>query len=110
LYFGHQYFDGVVTQSFTDNPGQTYYFSFWYSANGTTPSDFNAYWDGQQLLSLTNPNTGGQWTEYIYAETGTGSDWIQFAGRNDPDLDALDNVSVTPTPEPTSLLLLVLLR
>jgi hypothetical protein len=62
------------------------------------------------LLSLTNPNTGVNYTEFSYTVTGTGSDTITFNGRDDPAWMALDNISVTPitptTPEPSSLLLL----
>jgi hypothetical protein len=62
------------------------------------------------VLSLTNPNTGANWSEFSFTETGTGSDTIQFAFRDDPAYMALDNVSVSPvgptTPEPSSLLLL----
>jgi hypothetical protein len=62
------------------------------------------------LLSLTNPNTGVNWSEYSFSVTGTGIDTISFNERDDPAYMALDNVSVSPvggtTPEPSSLLLL----
>lgn len=47
--------------------------------------------------------------EYSYQVTGTGSDTIEFAARDDPAWIAVDNVSVTPattTPEPSSLMLM----
>lgn len=98
--------DGTLSQTFSDTIGQSYFFSFWYNANGTTPSDFTAVWDCCQLLSITDgPATGG-WVNYAFLEIGGGLDTIQFAFRNDPNYDALDNVSVTPTPEPSSFLLL----
>jgi len=102
--------DGTLSQTFSDTAGAPYTFSFWFASNGDNPSDFSAYWNGTQLLSLTNPNTGINWTEFSYAVTGTGSDTIQFNFRDDPAWMALDNVSVSPvtptTPEPSSLLLL----
>jgi hypothetical protein len=104
--------DGSISQSFTDVAGQHYTFSFWFAANGDNPSDFSAYWDGTQLLSLSNPSTGAAWTEYTFTGlVGTGSDTITFNGRDDPSWMALDNISVTPqtggtVPEPSSLLLL----
>src|SRR5664280_3229158 len=102
--------DGTLSQTFSDTAGQHYTFSFWFASVGDNPSDFSASWDGTSLLSLTNPNTGASWTEFSFIETGTGSDTIQFAFRDDPAYMALDNVSVsTPnptTPEPSSLLLL----
>ncbi len=104
--------DGSISQTFTDTPGQSYTFSFWFAANGDNPSDFSAYWNGTQLLSLSNPNTGAVWTEYTFTGlVGTGSDTITFNGRDDPSWMALDNVSVTAqtggtVPEPSSLILL----
>jgi PEP-CTERM motif-containing protein len=102
--------DGQISQSFSDTAGAHYTFSFWFASVGDVPSDFSASWDSTTLLSLSNPNTGVNYTEYSFAVTGTGSDTITFTGRDDPAWMALDNISVTPstgtTPEPSSLLLL----
>jgi PEP-CTERM motif len=102
--------DGTFSQTFATTPGAQYTFSFWFASVGDNPSDFSAYWDATQLLSLTNPNTGANWSEYSFTTTGTGSDTISFYERDDPAYMALDNVSVTlnstTTPEPSSLLLL----
>ena len=102
--------DATLSQTFSDTPGTHYTFSFWFASVGDSPSDFSAYWNSTQLLSLTNPNTGASWSEFSYDVVGTGSDTIQFAFRDDPAYMALDNVSVSPvtptTPEPSSLLLL----
>jgi hypothetical protein len=101
--------DGTLTQAITDTAGASYKFSFWMAAQGDENSDFNVYWDGTLLLSLTNPDTGSQWTQFSYQVTGTGSDTIQFAVRDDPAYIAVDNVSVTPNttaPEPGSLMLM----
>ena len=96
--------DATITQSFADTKGASYQFSFWYDANGTGPSDFNADWDGTLLLGLTDTNTGG-WVEYTFTEPGTGHDSISLGGYDNPSYDALDNVSVQ-TPEPATLALL----
>jgi hypothetical protein len=102
--------DGTLSQTFSDTVGGHYTFSFWFASVGDNPSDFSASWDGNTLLSLSNPNTGVGWTEFSFAATGTGSDTIQFSFRDDPAYMALDNVSVSQgtgtTPEPSSLLLL----
>jgi PEP-CTERM motif len=102
--------DGTLSQTFSDTAGQHYTFSFWFASVGDSPSDFSAYWNSTQLLSLTDPNTGVNWTQFSFDVVGTGSDTIQFAFRDDPAYIALDNVSVssapTTTPEPSSLLLL----
>jgi len=103
--------DGTLSQTLTDHAGAQYTVSFWFASVGDNPSDFSASWDGTQLLSLTNPNTGSAWTQYTYTVTGTGTDTLAFAFRDDPAYMALDNVSVTENsgqsvPEPSSLLLL----
>ncbi|MGB8888149.1 MAG: PEP-CTERM sorting domain-containing protein [Candidatus Korobacteraceae bacterium] len=104
--------DGTIGQSFTDHAGTQYTFSFWLNAVGDNPSDFSAFWDGTSVLSLTNPTTNGAWTQFSFTETGTGSDNISFAFRDDPAYIALDNISVSSstgtgtTPEPSSWILL----
>jgi hypothetical protein len=99
--------DGTLSQTFTTTPGAQYTFSFWFASVGDNPSDFSASWDANLLLSLTNPNTGVNWTEYSFTQTGTGSDTITFSFADTPAYLALDNVSVVQaTPEPSSLLLL----
>jgi hypothetical protein len=99
--------DGTLSQTLTDHAGAQYTVSFWFASVGDNPSDFSASWDGTPLLSLTNPATGSTWSQYTYSVTGTGSDTLTFAFRDDPAFMALDNVSVTQNaPEPSSLLLL----
>jgi hypothetical protein len=99
--------DGTLSQTFADHAGAQYTVSFWFASVGDNPSDFSASWDNTPLLSLTNPATGSTWTQYTYQVTGTGSDTLTFAFRDDPGWMALDNVAVTQNaPEPSSLLLL----
>jgi hypothetical protein len=98
--------DAVISQTVSDSSGQAYTVSFWYNADGSSPSDFSASWDGTALLSLTDPLTNG-WTFYSFGVTGTGSDTLSFSAHNDPYYDALDNVAVfATTPEPGTLALL----
>jgi hypothetical protein len=101
--------DGTLSQTFTDRPGVMYSISFYINAVGDNPSDFSVYWDGTELFSLTNPNTGGVWNQYgINTEIGTGSDTLTFAFRDDPGYIALDGVAVNQVgslPEPSSLIL-----
>ncbi len=103
--------DGTLSQSFADQAGASYTFSFWLAAVGDNPSDFTASWDGSQAITLTNPNTGGVYQQYTFTETGTGNDTITLSFRDDPAYIALDNVSVTQNggtsvPEPSSFLLM----
>ncbi len=102
--------DGTLSQTFATTVGAQYTFSFWFASVGDNPSDFSASWDGTQLLSLTNPNTGVGWTQFSFTETGTGSDTIYLGFRDDPEYMTIDNIRVVlrerQTPEPSSLLLL----
>ncbi len=102
--------DGTLSQSFTDHAGASYTFSFWLASVGDDPSDFSAKWDGTTVLSLSDPNTGANWTQFSFTETGTGNDTITFSFRDDPEYIGLDNVSVTENPssvpEPSSFLLM----
>jgi hypothetical protein len=99
--------DGTLSQSFTDIAGASYSVSFWFGSVGDNPSDFSVKWDSTTLLSLTNPDTGANWTQYTFNVTGTGNDTLTFAFRDDPGWMALDNVVVSATvPEPSSLILL----
>jgi hypothetical protein len=105
--------DGTLSQSFADTAGATYTFSFYLNAVGDDPSDFSALWDGNPLMSSSDPNTGGTWTLESFTATGTGNDTISFAFRDDPGYMALDNVSVSQsgggtgtTPEPSSFILM----
>ena len=104
--------DGTLSQSFSDTPGAHYTLSFWLASQGDNPADFSAYWDGTQVYTVTNPNSGGAWQQFTFNETGTGNDTISFSFRDDPAYLAFDNVSVTAqsgtgtVPEPSSLLLM----
>jgi len=104
--------DGTLSQSFATTAGTQYTFSFWIASVGDDPSDFSAYWDGTQIYSVTNPDTGANWSQLSFTETGTGHDTIQFNFRDDPAYIGLDNVSVTAqsgqgtVPEPSSFLLM----
>ena len=100
---------GFLSQTFATTAGTQYTFSFWLQAFGDDVSNFSASWDGTQVFSQTDPNTGGNWQEFSFTEMGTGSDTIELSYRDDPGFLGLDNVSVTPVgavPEPSSLLLL----
>lgn len=102
--------DGTLSQSFATTAGTRYTFSFWIASVGDADSDFSAYWDGTQIYSVTDPDTGANWSQLTFTETGTGHDTIQFDFRDDPEYIGLDNVSVvaapSSTPEPSSFLLM----
>jgi len=108
--FGPVGSDGTISQTISDTAGAGYTLSFWLNAVGDDPSHFAVFWNGNDLMDELDPNTGGNWTQFSFNVTGTGSDTLTFAFQDDPAYIALDNVSVSPaggtTPEPSSLMLL----
>ena len=103
-YLGNVGSDGLISQSFSDTAGQALTVSFYQGSDGATPNDFSAYFDGALLTSQVDaPDQRPNYTLYTFAVTGTGSDTLLVAERNDPAYDALDNVSVTAAvPEPAA--------
>lgn len=97
--------DGTLSQTISDTPGSSLILSYYLASDGDTPNDFHTYIDGSLVGSLTNIPAGG-YMLYTFNFTGTGSDTIMFGARNDPGYLALDDVSVTAVPEPSSLALL----
>jgi hypothetical protein len=102
---------GTLSQTFSDQAGAQYTFSFYLAGRGDHPSFFSAMWDGTTLLSLTDPDH--QWQQYSFTEIGTGHDSISFSFQDDPGYMALDNIVVSSngsgtgtTPEPSSFILL----
>jgi len=102
---------GALSQTFSDQAGAQYTFSFYLAGRGDHPSFFSAMWDGTTLLSLTDPDH--QWQQYSFTEIGTGHDSISFSFQDDPGYMALDNIVVSSngsgtgtTPEPSSFILL----
>ncbi|MGB9407894.1 MAG: PEP-CTERM sorting domain-containing protein [Terracidiphilus sp.] len=100
--------DATLSQTLSTSVGTNYTFAFYLASVGDGSSDFSAYWDGTQLLSLTDPNSGGAYILYTYSVTGTGSDTIQFDFADNPAYIALDDISVSSIPEPSTLSLLIL--
>ena len=109
--------DSSLSQTIATTAGQTYTFSWFLGSDGSTPSDFSAFWNGSTILSLVDaPATPGyshgtstaSYAFYSFTEVATSaSTVIQFNSRNDQNFWALDDISVsTPAvPEPSSLVL-----
>jgi hypothetical protein len=99
--------DHTLSQTFADISGEMLAISFWYGSDGGTPNDVNVSWNGVNIYSLVNMgDTRPDYNLYTFGVTATGSDTLMIGIRNDPSWQALDDVSVTPTPEPGSLILM----
>ena len=109
--------DSSLSQTIATTVGQTYTFSWFLGSDGSTPSDFSAFWNGSTILSLVDaPATPGyshgtstaSYAFYSFTEVATSaSTVIQFNSRNDQNFWALDDISVSApaVPEPSSLVL-----
>lgn len=94
--FGSVGTPATLSQRLPTVRGQTYHVCFWLNAVGDVPSFFGASWDMTPFLSLSNPTTGGVWTEYVRgAFTAVGNDTLTFTVMDDPGYIALDNVVVS---------------
>jgi hypothetical protein len=109
--------DLQLSQAIATTPGESYLFTFHLGSDGETPDHFAAKWNGATLLALSDaPETSGHdlvhgppaaaYAVYNYVQVATGPiTTIQFDSGNEPGWWALDDVSVTPLPEPSSLAL-----
>ena len=82
---------GVIQQLVSGGNGQlTLSYDF-----GANSGYQETYWNGVLLATIgVSPIT-----YYQFTVMGTGSDLLQFFGRNDPSYNALSNVSVIPEPD-----------
>jgi hypothetical protein len=95
-----------MVQYLSTVPNQEYLFSFWELSDGATLNLFEAYFDGVQVFSVQD-DPRHDYQQYIFDCFATGTSTpIEFISRDDPGWLALDDVIVTPVPEPATLLLL----
>jgi sugar lactone lactonase YvrE len=95
--FGAEGSYGTISQALATQPGAAYTVSFWLEnqAGSGTGCDFQVLWNGVLLPGGDFSGcTAFGYTQYTFAVTGTGSDTLSFAGRNDPSYYLLDDVSV----------------
>jgi hypothetical protein len=99
---------GTLSQTIATTPGARYDFSFWLATDGSPGggiSDFSASFGGGQVLDLTN-SPGFRYRLEEFAVTApVASTMINFTGSSEL-FWLVDDVSVTPAPEPASLALL----
>lgn len=94
----------------TTTPGEVYEISFAYLAENGTPNSFTANFGGKTLFSITNDTSNttnpATWSYKTFQASATGNTTVlSFTSYNNPAYDALDAVSVTALPEPSSLVL-----
>ena len=89
-----------LSQTIPTVPGQSYAISFWLTSvaykGQTTPNEFQAIWNGNTLLGLTNAGVFA-WTNYQFMVSAPStSATLGFNDRNDPAAFGLDDISVQP--------------
>ena len=118
-YMSQDFIDGGIapvdlSQTFATTPGEMYSFTFRLEQDSAPTLGYAhalaASWGGTTVLDLTptvaHPGTVGSFTEYSFTETATGpSTVMQFDFENDDSYWSFDDVSVSPTPEPSTYLL-----
>jgi hypothetical protein len=97
---GYSYGPDTLSQGITTTPGLTYILSFArFQSIGDPVISLDVTWDGTTVFSEFNP--GAQpFQTFSASVVGTGFDTLVFTSANDPGYTYLDDVSLTPTPEP----------
>ncbi len=87
--------------------GNSYTVDFWLAHDTSAQdNDFRAYWNGRLLQGLSSADAFG-YTHHTFDIQAKGStSYIAFAGRDASGAYYLDDVSVTPVPEPATVILL----
>ncbi len=100
-----------ISQAVSTTPGQTYNLSFWFATNASglvdNSNEFKVAWDNDVQMDIAYFDKM-PWTNFTFPVTGTGSDTVSFSGYQTHGYNGLDDVSLTPTPEPATLSLLAL--
>ena len=107
-YFGPTSTDGGIDQNIAGTvAGQSYIVDFWLSNGDTSGNNrMSVQFSGVTLLSLTSA-PAFPYTEYTFtALASTNNALLHFSFYNPPVYWYLDDVSVTPVPEPGTVLLL----
>lgn len=108
---------GGIHQDLVTAPGQTYNLRFAMAGNPDYASvkAMEVWWGNQKLDTLSFDTVGHSrtdmgWAYHSFTVTGSGNDRLRFVSLGWPECygPTLDDVSVTPVPEPASVSLLAL--
>jgi hypothetical protein len=109
----------TFAQTLATTPGQNYTFSLEWENNGdngpagSTNQLFEVQWDGQTLYSVDGGYNTQGYNLLSFDVVGTGSDTFAVSGYSLNSVNAVDNISVTPSslisaaPEPSTWLLMI---
>jgi hypothetical protein len=103
-----------LSETLATTAGKSYYLTFYLEQDSAPTTGYThaltVSWGGTSIMSLTPtvavPGPVGSFTEYTLTETATtASTNLTFAFENDDSYWSFDDVSVSPTPEPSTYLL-----
>jgi hypothetical protein len=103
-----------LSQTLATTAGKSYYVTFFLEQDTTPTTGYKhaltVTWGGNSIMSLTPtvavPGAVGAFTAYTLTETATSASTnLTFAFENDDSYWSFDDVSVSPTPEPSTYLL-----
>jgi hypothetical protein len=105
--FGERHSPGVISQTITATPGDTYFLTFWLRNLYNNPAHTNQFvasWEGGAVLTLVNLPPTSAWTHYVIpVVASTAAPTVSFSFQHDSSAWAFDDVSVS-IPEPSTLL------
>jgi hypothetical protein len=107
-YFGATGSLGGIIQSLSTNPGANYNLSFWLANDSPCcPNEMQIQWNGNIINDQSFSSSFG-YTQFVFSNLAATSPntTLGLFFRQDAAWLALDDVSVTPVPEPASLLLM----
>ncbi len=104
-YFGPQQSQAFLSQTIATNPGQVYELEFFLmNEDGTSANHFSVNFGSTSLYDATNlPTFDYQQYDYQVAATST-TTTVTLGFQNDFSYFDVDNISVSPVPEPSSLI------
>jgi hypothetical protein len=100
--------DGVLSQTFSDNAGDTLNLSGWMVGDGGDVSHVQYYFNNVLVFDTGNPVPGGPYVNHTVGVVATGLDTFSVHFRDDPGFVNLDSFSVSnAVPEPASWALML---
>lgn len=106
------YHNSFMSQVVSTDIGTSYTLSYYYAPRINVSASSNGielFFNGALIDSVTgNGYENSDWILRSFSVIGTGSDTVQFVAVGDDDSfgGSLDNVSMTPVPEPATMILL----
>lgn len=103
--FGAVGFQTMLAQTLVPTtPGSSYLIDFWLKNDYGPGNLFTVDWNGSTIFTQGDSQSF-DWTEYTFTVSATATSTpLAFGFRQDPSFFQFDDVSVTPVPEPTTMI------